>query len=525
MTTSRFLLRSLTGFLAALLVVAGMHQPAAANTTTQDTYTEVSSDGSVLSGLTAYGEALAVPSMDSGYRPATIAPGPGSVGSCPPGRCYDVAVPVPDSINIRTSDGGAGNMSRVIVPAGYHAPENRNRAYPVVYVYNGAKSPYVRWSEATGLVPIASATDAILVMPEGGMNDEAGMFSDWKDGSFQWETFHTKVLPAFIDQHFRTAQGARVLVGASMGALGALNYAARHKGFAQSVLSISGSVDNSDMILNGLPPVLSPLGELLGASKPDLNRVWGSPILDHGTWRAHNPTAQARKFKENNVARFIATGTGYLDQNSPETGALVHSPWTEQLLWNGHRKFLASLNLAGVPYEARIRQGGGHHWNYFDEPLRWGLPKSVSAAIARAPQPLKLADARSMNSTIAVPPKPAAPPAPSNSFAVAHKAKAFPKKGALSVAVRVPGPGVVQVARAQKKFPVRTNRVSVSKQGVRRVAIRLTPQGIKQLQNRYVRAQRNGKKVAKMPVRVKIRYTPAGGQPRTVTRRYVVRLR
>src|SRR5690606_3220398 len=167
------------------------------NGSAPDKFEYVTSDGSLLSGIEAFARASLVPSADSGYRPTTIAPGPGSPGSCPVGRCYDVAVPVPDGINIRTSDGSAGNMSRVIVPKGYHAPENRNRAYPVVYVYNGAKSPYVRWSEATGLVPIASDTEAILVMPEGGMNDEAGMFSDWKDGSFQWETFHIEVLPAF----------------------------------------------------------------------------------------------------------------------------------------------------------------------------------------------------------------------------------------------------------------------------------------------------------------------------------------
>lgn len=523
MTTSRSLLRLLTGLLAATLVVAGMHQPAAANTN-EDVYTEVSSDGSILGGLEAYARALAVPSLDSGYRPATLAPGPGSVGACPPGRCYDIAVPVPDNINIRTSDGGAGNMSRVIVPEGYHAPQNRNRAYPVVYVYNGAKSPYVRWSEATGLVPIASNTEAILVMPEGGMNDEAGMFSDWKDGSFQWETFHTKVLPAYIDQHFRTVKGARVLVGASMGGLGALNYAARWKGFAQSVLSISGSVDSNDMLLNGLPSPLAPLAEALGATKPDLNRVWGSILLDRKTWDAHNPTMLARKFKVNDVALYIATGTGYMDTDS-ETGALVHSPYTERLLWNGHLKFLAALNLAGVPYEARIRQGGGHYWSYFDEPLRWGLPKSVSAALARAPKPLQLADPRSLNSTIAVPPKAPAPSGPSNRFAVASSARTFPKYGTARVAVRVPGPGTVRVARAAKKFPVQAVRVPVASKGVTRVELRLTPKGLNQLRKRLQRAKQNGTKVVQRPVRVRIQYTPKGGQPRSVVRRYVVKLR
>lgn len=520
MTTSRSLLRVLTGLLAATLAVAGLHQPAAANGSAPDKFEYVTSDGSLLSGIEAFARASLVPSADSGYRPTTIAPGPGSPGSCPVGRCYDVAVPVPDGINIRTSDGSAGNMSRVIVPKGYHAPENRNRAYPVVYVYNGAKSPYVRWSEATGLVPIASDTEAILVMPEGGMNDEAGMFSDWKDGSFQWETFHTEVLPAFIDQHFRTAKGARVGVGASMGALGALNYAIRRPGMFQSVLSISGAVDNNDMLISGLP---SPLAEILGASKPDLRRVWGSPLLNRKIWDEHNPTFQARKLKENNVALYIASGTGYMDTDS-ETGALVHSPYTERLLWNGHLKFLAALNAGGVPYEARIRQGGGHYWSYFDEPLRWGLPRSVNAAIARAPQPLQLADSRSLNSAIAVPPKAAQPPAPSNKFAIGASPKVMPKKGVVRVALRLPGPGTVRVTRAAKKFPVRAVRVPVTRKGVTRVDLRLTRKGMKALRAKLAKAKKRGKKAAAMRVRVRIQYKPQGGKVRTVKRRYAVQL-
>jgi S-formylglutathione hydrolase FrmB len=46
-------------------------------------------------------------------------------------------------------------------------------------------------------------------MPDGGKDAEAGFYSDWLDGSRQWETFHTRVLRRYVDRKFRTLKGWR----------------------------------------------------------------------------------------------------------------------------------------------------------------------------------------------------------------------------------------------------------------------------------------------------------------------------
>lgn len=60
------------------------------------------------------------------------------------------------------------------------------------------------WSERTDLIRFSRRFRLIVVMPDGGHGPEAGWYSDWADGSRQWETFHTEVLVDFVDRAFNT---------------------------------------------------------------------------------------------------------------------------------------------------------------------------------------------------------------------------------------------------------------------------------------------------------------------------------
>jgi S-formylglutathione hydrolase FrmB len=218
---------------------------------------------------------------------------------------------------------------------------------------------------------------AILVMPEGGYGDDAGFFTDWKDGSFDWETWHTKHLVPWVDKKFRTIPGARAAVGASMGAQGALTYAARHPGLFKAVLSISGLVDTSSLLQQGLglqalPPAITEAGNI---KNPDMRRIWGDPVLDRSTWAAHNPIEQVSKLRD--VRLFIAAGTGFPHYDPNDA---IHSGIVEQNLWNQHRGFFGALAAAKIPYEARISTGQLHDWPYFHEAMLWGLPRVIAAA-------------------------------------------------------------------------------------------------------------------------------------------------
>lgn len=308
-------------------------------------------------------EMNAMPSVETGDVPTTHPPAT-DAQACPRSRCRDYRLNIPADVHVTRP------IVRVLLPVGY--AKHPHRRYPVVYLYNGAKSPYYRWTQATMLTKLSRKIPAIFVMPEGGYGHNAGMFADWKDGSFDWETFHVDHVIPWVDRKFRAMPRVRAAAGVSMGSLGVLDYATRHPGLFQAVLSISGIVDTTSIIRGALPQSVL---KVLGYDETDLNRVWGNPVLDRATWSAHNPVEQVSKLRGTKL--FIASGTGSNHYNPADE---VHSGSIEQSIWNSHRLFFAALTQAGVPYTARISLGGFHDWPSFHEPIKWGLPLIVEAA-------------------------------------------------------------------------------------------------------------------------------------------------
>src|SRR5205823_6607902 len=181
--------------------------------------------------------------------------------------------------------------------------------YPVLFLLHGAGDTYQTWTQNTDVEAFTAPLPLIIVMPDGGHGgappNEAGWYSDWLDGSRQWETFHTSVLVPYIDEHFRTlGAGHRAVAGLSMGGFGAMSYAARHPGLFRAAASFSGAVDTrylSPASGVGFTAFHNQFGT------PD-DRVWGNQLTDSDTWAAHNPTDQAAKLKC--TALWIATGNG-----------------------------------------------------------------------------------------------------------------------------------------------------------------------------------------------------------------------
>ena len=313
------------------------------------------------SAAVGYAKLMALPSEDTGAVPRSSAPIHTKADSCPPPRCSDRRVPVPAGVDITS------NLVRVLLPVGYGEPRNRDRRYPVVFLWNGLRNDHDSWTHKTELLQMSRDWQAIFVMPAGGKNTQAGMFTDWHDGSWDWETYHTQVLVPWVDEQYRTIPGARVSGGASMGGLGAINYAARHPGMFKAVLSVSALADTTVMSADSL------FGPEPGW--PDLRQVWGHPVLDRANWEAHNPVKQVEKLR--GVALFITSGTGYTGDPGQDT---VVSGDSEKNLWDAHRGLLAELTHRGVPYSARVAIGGAHNWPYFDPMVEWAVPQALLAA-------------------------------------------------------------------------------------------------------------------------------------------------
>jgi S-formylglutathione hydrolase FrmB len=320
----------------------------------------------VIQRLGAYARLMATPSADTGEIPDVRAPREGGGEACPPRRCTDHQVHAPRGVKV-----SEGATTRVLLPRGYDRARNADRRYPVVFLWNGGQSTYDGWTFKTELTKMSRRWKAILVMPDGGFGKNAGFFSDWHDGSFDWETYHTKVVVPWVDKRFRTIAGARTAVGASMGGIGVMNYAAHNPGMFKGVLSISGALDTTTMATYGLHPAIS---SILGYADPDLRRIWGDPIVDRANWQDHNPKDLAPRLRGLRI--LIASGTGYAA--SSDEG--IYSGTFEQTLWNTQRSFLYELTVNKIPYTARVATGGVHNWAWFNDPLRWGVPKLIKAS-------------------------------------------------------------------------------------------------------------------------------------------------
>ena len=286
-----------------------------------------------------------------------------ATAACETPRCFDVAVPVPAGLIVPDS------TVRILLPADYATTRAR---YPVLYLLHGAGDTYKTWTEQTDVQEFSAQFPLIIVMPDAGHDSEAGWYSDWADGSRQWETFHTHVLVLYVDSHFRTLGRAhRAVAGLSMGGLGAMSYAARHRGLFRAAASFSGAVDT-----RYVEPV-SGIGfnifhDMFGT--PD-DRVWGNQVTDEATWRAHNPTDRAADL--GGVELFVATGTGTPGGPAGDDPSNPGGYFIEQVIFQMNLSFGRALDAAGVPSRRDFYLGGYHGWPYWERELHWALPQIV----------------------------------------------------------------------------------------------------------------------------------------------------
>lgn len=336
---------------------------------------------------------------------------PGAPADCT--RVQDHSVPLPPGVSVPDP------RVRVLLPTAYCDGDDR---YPVLLLLHGAGDTWQTWTANTDVEVFSEAFDVIVVMPDGGRNSEAGWYSDWADGSRQWETFHTDVLVEWVDSSFRTlGDGHRAVAGLSMGGFGAMSYAARHPGLFDAAASFSGAVDT----MMGWP--LNGFGFELAHDQfgtPD-DRVWGDHITDADDWRAHNPTDQAAALA--GVEVFLATGTGTPGGPAGDDPGNPGGYVVEQAIWQMNREFVQALDGAGVDYNPNggfdpslphatdwSYVGGYHGWPYWEATLHWALPQIVEVIggggeTAPGPPGRAVADERKGGAGAGTPAEPAEP--------------------------------------------------------------------------------------------------------------------
>jgi S-formylglutathione hydrolase FrmB len=233
-------------------------------------------------------------------------------------------------------------------------PENYDSttAYPVHYTLHGAAD---RPEARRNLDIVERSTDGvplITVIPNG---SGRGWYTNWVNGSQNWETFHLAQLIPFVDANLGTipTREGRAISGHSMGGFGAFHYAERRPDLFSYVGSFSGGLD----LMNVAQRVAVVLTELLpeyGLPIVLPDAIFGAPLppLD-GVWRAESPAQHVEALRGMGIAMYAGNG-----------GGLVGDP-VQGLLENRARATAVTtarnLTAAGIPFDF-IDYGDGSDW-------------------------------------------------------------------------------------------------------------------------------------------------------------------
>ncbi|MEU4834791.1 alpha/beta hydrolase family protein [Streptosporangium sp. NPDC023615] len=259
---------------------------------------------------------------------------------------------------------------RLLLPNGW--AKDAGRTWPVLYLLHGGADDYTAWTRMTDIADMTEDMDAIVVMPEAG---RAGNYSNWynngRKGAPAWETFHTSEVRRLLETGYR-AGSRRAVAGLSMGAYGAVKYAARHRGMFRFAGAYSGVMSTR---LPGIPELIM---NAQAAEGQDPKALWGDPVRNRAVWRANDPVHHARNLR--GVRVYISSGTtsrlGELDPPGiPWNPAHLGEPISAYTA----RHLIAKLRLYGVRPTVHLYRNGTHTWPYWKREFDRSFPMILSA--------------------------------------------------------------------------------------------------------------------------------------------------
>jgi diacylglycerol O-acyltransferase/trehalose O-mycolyltransferase len=260
---------------------------------------------------------------------------------------------------------------RLLLPDGWSGDGQRHakKRWPVLYLLHGCCDGYDSWTRETDVEQIEALDDVLVVMPEAGA---AGWYSNWwnhgRYGSPAWETFHLQELRTLLERDWGAGH-RRAVAGLSMGGLGAMKYAATHRGMFRAAASYSG-------VLHTRRAVDTPqwLMRFVANYGFDPLRLWGDPVEQERIWRANNPYDLAGRL--HGVDLFVASGNGRpgaLDSPSAVYSDLEHRVGEQA------REFVERLRGQHIRVQTDFYGAGTHAWPYWERELHRSLPLLLNA--------------------------------------------------------------------------------------------------------------------------------------------------
>jgi diacylglycerol O-acyltransferase/trehalose O-mycolyltransferase len=248
---------------------------------------------------------------------------------------------------------------RLLLPARFAGQPTRR--WPVLYLLHGCCDTYVSWTRSTDIEQLSARDGVIVAMPDGG---RAGFYSDWLRGP-KWETFHLVELRQLLERAYR-ADDRRAIAGFSMGGLGALAYAARHRGMFAAAASYSG-------LLHPRADAAA-MASIVDGQGEDGTALWGDPKRDARRWAAHDPTDLAGRLR--GTPLFVSSGNG---RPGPLDKAGAHADPIERFVQSETLGFVRRARQLRLPARLDLYGPGTHTYPYWQRELHRSWPLLMRA--------------------------------------------------------------------------------------------------------------------------------------------------
>jgi diacylglycerol O-acyltransferase/trehalose O-mycolyltransferase len=242
-------------------------------------------------------------------------------------------------------------------PGGTHA----------VYLLDGlrARDDNSGWDIETNAFEKFYQSGVSVVMPVGGMSS---FYTNWNSPAvgngttqtYNWETFLTSELPAYLSANKGISPSGNAVVGLSMSGSAALILAAYHPGNFTYAGSLSGFLHLSD----GVWPTLVGFS-MRDAGGFDATAMWGPG--GGPAWQRNDPTLQAGRLASNGTRLWVYTGNGI---PSDLGGGDLPATFLEGLTKGSNVDFQNAYARAGGRNATyNFPPNGTHSWGYWGAQL------------------------------------------------------------------------------------------------------------------------------------------------------------
>ncbi|MFF0775790.1 alpha/beta hydrolase [Nonomuraea wenchangensis] len=276
------------------------------------------------------------------------------------------------TLDLLVSSPAVGKLTpvRLLLPRGWS--RTAGRTWPVLYLLHGGADDYTSWTRMTDVATYTADLDAIVVMPEAG---RAGNYSDWhnagRGGPPKWATFHTSEVRRLLESGYR-AGTRRAVAGLSMGAYGAIKYAAANPGMFRFAGAYSGIMATR---LPGIPAVIM---NAQASEKQDPLALWGDPKRDAKVWAANDPLALAAGLRGTSL--YISSGSTSLNGPLDLPGAAWNPAHLgEPISAYTARALSERLKKLGIQHTLHLYGDGTHTWPYWTREFKRSYPMIVRA--------------------------------------------------------------------------------------------------------------------------------------------------